>query len=188
MCNDCGRNYIPLSSPQVSATGKTREGGEGLAAWLTLLQAQSVVVDGLESDLDIPLGWFEVLIQLTSAPEGRLKMQELAHSVLLSKSGLTRLVDRMAEAGLVTRAPCPTDRRAIYANVTPAGRAALRKTLPTHNESLAEHFSNVLTKSELVALRATLDKILDAANFNPPPCPTNLPDGASARARVVSKV
>jgi len=170
----------------VSPLEKTPAGGEGLAAWLTLLQARSVVVDALETDLAMPLGWFEVLIQLTSAPEGRLKMQQLAHSVLLSKSGLTRLVDRMAEAGLVTRAPCPTDRRAIYAIVTPAGRAALRKALPTHNESLDEHFSNVLTPAELAGLRASLGKILDAANFNAPPCPTNLPatNAPKQRARV----
>lgn len=183
MCNDCVRNYIPLSSVQVNTSERTSTSGEGLAAWLTLLQTRSVVVDALEADLAMPLGWFEVLIQLTSAPEGRLKMQELAHSVLLSKSGLTRLVDRMAEAGLVTRAPCPTDRRAIYAIVTPAGRAALRKALPTHNESLDEHFSNVVTRAELETLRATLDKILAAANFNPPPCPTNLPGPGLSKRR-----
>ncbi len=79
----------------------------------------------------MPLGWFEVLVQLTSAPDSRLKMQELAHSVLLSKSGVTRLVDRMEAAGLVTRAACPTDRRAVYAVVTPAGtRGAPRRTPP----------------------------------------------------------
>jgi DNA-binding MarR family transcriptional regulator len=81
----------------------------------------------------------------------------------------------MAEAGLVTRAPCATDRRAIYAIVTPAGRAALRKSLPTHNESLNEHFSNVLTPTELGMLRSTLGKILDASGFIPAPCPTSLP-------------
>jgi DNA-binding MarR family transcriptional regulator len=167
---------------------KTPEGGEGLAAWLTLLQARSVVEDALEEDLGLPLGWFEVLIQLTSAPEGRLKMQELAHSVLLSKSGLTRLVDRMAGARLVIRGPCPTDRRAVYATVTPEGRAALRKALPRHNESLERNFSNVLTPAELGMLRSTLSKILDASGFVPAPCPTNLPvgdvDRGKARARV----
>jgi DNA-binding MarR family transcriptional regulator len=188
MCNDCISNYIPVPLLQVSATKKTPAGGEGLAAWLTLLQARSVVVDALESSVEMPLGWFEVLIQLTSSSEGRLKMQELAHSVLLSKSGLTRLVDRMAEAGLVIRGPCETDRRVVYATVTPKGRAALRKALPAHNEGLEQHFSSVLTPPELGMLRSTLGKILDAAGFVPAPCPTNLPvvsgaDRAKARTR-----
>jgi len=184
VCNDCIHNYIPVSLPQVNATKKAQQGDEGLAAWLTLLQARSVVEDALEEDLGLPLGWFEVLIQLTSAPEGRLKMQELAHSVLLSKSGLTRLVDRMAAAGLVIRGPCETDRRVVYATVTPKGRAALRKTLPRHNESLERHFSSVLTPAELGMLRSTLTKILDAASFVPAPCPTTLPDvGGAGRGR-----
>src|SRR6266498_3687257 len=122
------------------ANAKASEASGGLAAWLTLLQARSVVVDALEADLELPLGWFEVLIQLTSAEDGRLKMQELAHSVLLSKSGVTRLVDRMADAGLVTRDACETDRRVVYATVTHKGRTALRQALPAHAESLARHF------------------------------------------------
>ena len=158
----------------MSPTKRNPQSGEGLAAWLTLLQAQSVVVDALEGELDMPLAWFEVLIQLTSAPEGRLKMQELAHSVLLSKSGVTRLVDRMVEAGLVTRAACETDRRVVYAAVSPEGRAALRTALPAHDEGLERHFSSVLTAAELGMLRSTLGKILDAAGFVPAPCPTNL--------------
>jgi DNA-binding MarR family transcriptional regulator len=152
----------------------------GLVAWLTLLQTQSVVTEGLESDLDMPLGWFEVLLQLASAPDGRLKMQELAHSVLLSKSGVTRLVDRMAEEGLVERAACETDRRSVWAMVSPKGRAALRKALPAHAESLSRRFSTVLTAAELRLLRSTLQKVLDAGGFAAPPCPGVLPDEAAA--------
>jgi DNA-binding MarR family transcriptional regulator len=170
----------------VNGIKKTPEGGDGLAAWLTLLQARSVVVDALEQDLELPLAWLEVLLQLTSAPDGRLKMQELAHSVLLSKSGLTRLVDRMAEAGLVIRGPCETDRRVVYATVTPEGRAALRKALPRHNESLERHFSSVLTPAELGMLRSTLTKILDASGFVPGPCPTTVPS-SPARSPVEAR-
>jgi DNA-binding MarR family transcriptional regulator len=134
-----------------------------------------MVVDALEDDLQrerhVPLPWLEVLMQLTSAPDGRLKMQELAHSVLLSKSGVTRLVDRIAEAGLVNRGACETDRRVVYAMVTPAGRAALRDALPAHEESLTRHFSNVLTPTELGMLRSTLAKVLNAGGFAPTPCP-----------------
>ena len=155
---------------------------DGLAAWLTLLQTHSVVVDALERDLEeaerLPLPWFEVLIQLSGAPEGRLKMQELAHSVLLSKSGVTRLVDRMAEAGLITRTACETDRRVVYAILTPEGRAALRRALPVHADSLERHFSTVLTPAEIGILRSTLQKILDASGFVPAPCPGISPEDA----------
>lgn len=166
-------------------------GGAGIAAWLTLLQARSVVVEGIEQDLErkgrLPLPWFEVLLQVTSAPEGRLKMQELAHSVLLSKSGVTRLVDRMVEAGLMTREACATDRRSIYAVATPAGRAALKEAMPVHEESLERRFSAILTPAELSMLRTTLKKILDASGFAPAACPSNLDhlalDAEQPRAR-----
>lgn len=155
--------------------GNRRSEDPGLAAWLTLVQAESLLVDLLEADLQagarLPLGWFEVLVQLTSASEGRMKMQELARSVLLSKSGVTRLVDRMETAGLISRTPCPTDRRAIYAVVTPEGRAALRAALPIHLDSLGERFTRHLSKAELDGLRATLQKILDAHGFAPN-CPS----------------
>jgi len=171
----------------MTPTQARREGGDGLAAWLTLLQVQSVVVDGLEADLAgrkrIALPWLEVLMQVTSAPDGRLKMQELAHSVLLSKSGVTRLVDRMVEAGLIERRACESDRRAIYAVATPAGRAALRDALPTHAEALRERFSDVLAPHELATLRSMLQKVLDASGFAPTPCPTGAPPERAARSK-----
>ena len=154
------------------------EGGDGLAAWLTLLQTQSVVIDALERDLEaesrVPLPWVEVLMQVTSAPGGKLSMQELARSVLLSKSGITRLVDRMVDAGLVTREPCPTDRRIIWAVATPAGRTALRRAIPVHTDSLEKNFAAVLTPAELKMLRTTLRKVLDAHGFAPTPCPSGV--------------
>jgi DNA-binding MarR family transcriptional regulator len=159
---------------------------------LTLLQTQSVIVDALERDLEaegrIPLPWVEVLMQVTSAPGGKLSMQELARSVLLSKSGITRLVDRMVEAGLVTREPCPTDRRMIWAVATPAGRTALRRAVPVHTDSLVKNFSTVLTPAELRMLSTTLRKVLDAQGFAPTPCPSGVsvePEKkGSVRARV----
>ena len=134
-----------------------------------------MVIDALEADLEIPLAWVEVLVQLSSAPEGRLPMQDLAHSVLLSKSGLTRLFDRIEKAGLVKRLPCPSDRRITWAAVTPQGRAALRKAMPELNRGLERSFSSVLTRGELLNLQATLAKVLNAAGFAPTPCPTQIP-------------
>lgn len=171
----------------MSASRPKPEGGDGLAAWLTLLQTQSVVVDILERELAaegrIPLLWVEVLMQVTSAPGGKLSMQELARSVLLSKSGITRMVDRMVDAGLVIREPCPTDRRMIWAAATPAGRTALRRAVPVHTDSLEKNFADVLTPAELRMLRTTLRKVLDAHGFAPTPCPS----GVSAEPPAASR-
>src|SRR5919109_722068 len=131
------------------AKDTTKQESLGLGAWLSLLQARSTVIDAVENDLGhsvgLPLGWFEVLLHVASAPEGRLKMADLAHSLLLSKSGITRLVDRMVEAGLLTRETHPADRRIVYATATEKGRAALREALPIHADSLDRHFASVLT-------------------------------------------
>jgi len=165
------------------ATKKTRE-DPGFSGWLTLLQAQSVVVDALERTLQeesgLPLAWFEVLIQLSAADEGQMKMQDLAQAVLLSKSGLTRLVERMVAAGLVSRGACATDRRIVYAVVTDAGRTALRDAMPVHARALTEHFSKHLTPAELGMIRSTLTKVLDANGFAGAPCPTPQLEGAPA--------
>ena len=153
-----------------------RQEGESLSAWLTFLQAHALLLDLLEKDLQagtgLPLGSFEVLVQLASAPDGQLKMVELSQSLLLSKSGVTRLVDRMEAAGLVTRGACPTDRRIVYAVLTPKGRAALREAMPLHLESLGERFTRYLTPAEITMLRTTLQKVLDAHGLGTPACPT----------------
>ena len=162
----------------------------GLGAWLTLLQARSTVMDAIEDDLQravgLPLAWFEVLLQVAGAPDGRLKMQDLAHSVLLSKSGVTRLVDRMVEAGLLARETHPSDRRVVYATATPKGREALRDALPVHDESLNRHFATVLTPAELRMISATLTKVLEATGYVPAACPSvtiEEPERPARRAR-----
>jgi len=196
MVNDCGNNYMPGDRCELKKgrypvdMAKKRPEGAGLSAWLTLLQARSTVMDAVEGDLQrsvgLPLAWFEVLLQVASAPESRLKMQELAHSVLLSKSGITRLVDRLVEGGLLTRETHPADRRVVYATATAKGRAVLREALPIHAESLDHHFGAVLTPTELRMITSTLAKVLDAAGFIPAPCPSGvLPEPETkTRARV----
>src|SRR5438105_5022694 len=114
---------VTRRSPELSSHARPRRPPGHLASWLALLQAHSVVVEAVERemqrDVGLPLAWFDVLIQLANAPDGRLRMQDLARSVLLSKSGLTRLVDRLVDAGLVGRAACEGDRRVTYAVLTP---------------------------------------------------------------------
>jgi len=144
---------------------------ERLAAWRAFLEAHAVLTDALEAELQaerrLPLTWYDVLVQLSEAPEGTLRMQELAGAVLLSKSGLTRLFGRMEQAGLVERRPCPTDLRGTIAALTPAGREALRQARPVHLRGIEQHFSRHLTDEETQALRAAFAKILRAAERRP---------------------
>lgn len=149
---------------------------EGLASWIALLQAHAVLVEALERDLvrevGLPLAWFDVLAQLANAPERRLRMHELARTVLLSKSGLTRLVDRLAEAGLVQRAACAEDRRVIYTILTATGEEKLRGALPVHKRALDEHFTGHLASGELRSIRAVLCKLVEAHGHVAVPCPS----------------
>ena len=86
-----------------------------IQAWRALIRAQANLACRLEHELveaeGLPLAWYEVLLVLDRAPEGALRLQQLIDTVLMTKSGVTRLVDRMEEAGLVSRAGCPSDRR-----------------------------------------------------------------------------
>ena len=137
---------------------------EPLAVWAAFLRAHSAITAKLERELvaerALPLAWYEVLLQIRRA--GRpLRMQELAGSVLLSKSGLTRLVDRMEAAGLVERTSCPSDRRGVHVATTDAGRAALKAASPVHLRGIGEHFTGRLDAADLRALGDVLAKLLD---------------------------
>src|SRR6266545_4811090 len=100
---------------------------EQLEAWRAFLRAQAALIRTLDRELEaeqgLPITFFDVLVQLSQAG-GRLRMSELADAVLLSRSGVTRLVDRMVRAGLVRREACPTDRRSMYATLTTEGKRA----------------------------------------------------------------
>jgi DNA-binding MarR family transcriptional regulator len=138
-----------------------------LAAWRSLLEAHAAVVEllarELEAERGLPLGWYDVLLTLDHAPEHRLRMQELAQSVLLSKSGLTRLIDRMEANGLVRREPCPSDRRGAFAVLTPQGRSAFRRAAPVHLRGIQEHFARHLDDQEAATLFAALARVTAVA-------------------------
>ena len=141
----------------------TRE--DKLAAWRAFLQAHAKLIRVLEREMqeeqELPLSWYDILAHLDGAADGRLRMQELAESVLLSRSGLTRLVDRMAKSGLVSRAPCPNDRRGTYAVITPQGRTTLQKAMPGHLRGVERHFLNRLDDADIQALDRSLSKVLE---------------------------
>lgn len=120
-------------------------------------------VGRLERDLsvrvDLPLAWYDVLLQRAEAPGRRLRMAELADRVLLSRSGLTRLADRLAADGLVSREPFPRDARGLYTVLSDAGLARLRKAAPVHLAGLHECWLSKFTDRELIELGKVLARL-----------------------------
>ncbi|MBA3232995.1 MAG: MarR family transcriptional regulator [Propionibacteriales bacterium] len=127
-----------------------------LHAWRRFLQAHAVVVRRLEADLmaehQLPLASYDVLVQLVEAPERRLRMTELAGRVLLSRSGLTRLVDRLEQEGLVRREACGSDARGLFAVLTDEGLQRLRDASPTHLRGVATYAVGQLDEAQVSAL------------------------------------
>ena len=105
---------------------------------------------------------FDVLIVLFNAPDGRLRMTELADRVVLSASGVTHLVTRLERDGLVQRIVDEDDRRSFFAALTPAGHQRLRDSRPTHNEVIRDHLTRRLTPHQLDTLGSLWEKVLDA--------------------------
>jgi len=138
-----------------------------LTAWRTFLEAHARTTELLAQELKeaegIALTWYDVLVQLSEADDHRLRMQELAERVLLSKSGLTRLIDRMERHQLVDRRTCPSDRRGTFAELTPDGLAMLRQAAPTHLRGVREHFADLLDDHEAATLTELLGRIADGA-------------------------
>jgi len=116
----------------------------------------------LEQNIGIPLVFFDVLIHVGAAPDRRLTMSRLSTDVALTTGGVTRLVDRMAEAGLVARENCPNDRRSIHVVLTPEGRAVLNQAVAAHVDGIERHLMAHLDVSDRAALDAVLTKLLDA--------------------------
>lgn len=142
------------------------------STWPLLLEAHAVLVERLERDLEAaggpPLTWYDVMVQLSNAEDGALTMKELAASVLLSKSGVTRLVDRMVAAGYVERTACATDRRVVYARITDEGRALMDRFAPKHIADVERYFSRHMTDTEAQVVRKVLTRLIEAARHPAP--------------------
>lgn len=113
----------------------------------------------LEEECELPLPWFEVLLQLRKASDGRMKMNEIADAIVRSTGGTTRLIDRLEASGFVERQNCPDDRRAIHVAITAAGDQKLDEALEVHVRYLEGHLGNRLTDDERSMLRTLLDKV-----------------------------
>ncbi len=133
-----------------------------LAAWRAFLRAHSTMLRRIAADLDEadlpPLSWYDVLAALRDADDARLRQVELAERVLLSNSGLSRLIDRIEKAGLARRTSCDTDRRSFYIELTDEGRAMLERMWPVYARGIAEDFMPALG-SNPCEMRQTLESI-----------------------------
>jgi len=149
--------------PQLTELDDMLRDDQRLQTWKLFLESYRRVLDTLDDELrdkqGLSLAWFDVLAQLFNAPERRLRMSQLASSILLSKSGLTRLVDRMEAEGLVERASSPTDRRGSFAVLTPRGEQVFREAAPVHLDGVKRHFGCHLTDSEAKTLAGAFEKI-----------------------------
>jgi MarR family transcriptional regulator, 2-MHQ and catechol-resistance regulon repressor len=114
----------------------------------------------LEQSVGIPLIWFDVLIHIGGAEGGQLTMSKLSTEIALTTGGVTRLVDRMVEAGLVARQNCPSDRRSVHVVLTPNGQATLRNAIGAHIEGIDRHLVAPLNETDRTALKVALSKLL----------------------------
>lgn len=133
-----------------------------LEAWQAFLRASIRLMERLDAELEghgISLADYEILVHLSGEPAGELRMTELAARTLVSRSGLTRRLDRLVDSGLVGRRSCPTDRRGVYAVLTEAGRQRLESAAPTHVEGVRRHFISQLGGQDLHALAESLNAV-----------------------------
>ena len=114
----------------------------------------------LEQDVGIPLVFFDVLINVGAASDGRVTMSRLSNDIALTTGGVTRLVDRMVDAGLVERQACPSDRRSIHVILTPEGRNVLDRAVAAHIEGIDRHLMAHLSDKDRANLATVLTKIL----------------------------
>lgn len=145
---DCPRT-IPMS-------------GSHQGAWNALVRTYAALTGRLQEALVEaglpPLPWFELLAAVNASPEG-LKMSDVAHALILSPGGTTKLVDRLVKAGLVERGVCETDRRLSYAHITPEGKAMLDEMMPVITAELERTWVKPLAEREANQIAESLERV-----------------------------
>ena len=133
-------------------------------AWAALLAVQAAIVRKINVRLaaagSITMEDYDILLTLENAPGGELRLFELADTAFLTRSGITRLVDRLSTAGLVERSTSPANRRAIYARITPQGLAERERAWPVYRAALAEFFGDPVSQEEAGRMATALEKVL----------------------------
>ena len=135
-----------------------------LNAWRGLLRVHASVLKALDAEMEaahgLPLTSYEVLIQLAESPERRMRMCDLADCVLLSRSGMSRLVDRLERDGLLMRCACTHDARGAFACITEAGIELLEQARPTHVAGIRRRFLTQFSEDELRLLGLFWDRLV----------------------------
>jgi DNA-binding MarR family transcriptional regulator len=138
-----------------------------LEPWKAFLQAHARLMRRLDEDLraehDISIAEYDALLNIAQSPERRIRMRRLADQVLLSKSGVTRLIDRLVDDGLVERSACVSDARGAEAVLTPAGLQRLREASRTHLRGIEQHFLEVLDEGQLEVVGGAMRVVADHA-------------------------
>jgi DNA-binding MarR family transcriptional regulator len=151
---------VPPSSPADARQLDERE----LRAWRGMLRIHATLTKALDTELEaahgLPLSSYEVLLHLDDAEGQRMRMSDLAAMVILSRSGLTRLVDRLEREGLIARESCPSDARGSFATLTAAGRRKLTAARATHLAGVRSMFLNHFTAEELELLGSAWERLL----------------------------
>ena len=157
-------NIIDGAGSMAESGRRAEPSPEQLASWRSFLRAHAYLSRVLEAELladqQLSLASYDVLLQLAEAPGRRLRMTELAAAVLLSRSGVTRLVDRLEKAGLVTRGRVASDGRGVAAELTPAGLDRLRNAAPTHLAGVLRHFVSRLDRDDLDAMERISSRLI----------------------------
>ena len=152
-----------VAAEDAPGSSRPRLSADELASWRAYLRGHATVTRALEADLvagpRLSLASYDVLVQLVEAPGGRLRMTELADAVLLSRSGVTRLVDRLQRDGLVVRAPVAEDGRGVAATITEHGVDRLRGASRIHLEGVARYFAARLDAADLADLRRISERL-----------------------------
>jgi DNA-binding MarR family transcriptional regulator len=140
-----------------------------LRAWRGMLRAHAALAKALDAQLEaahgLQLSSYEVLMYLADAEDQRMRMCDLASTILLSRSGLTRLVDRLQREGLLERVACSDDARGAFAKLTPLGRERLAAARVTHLAGVRAMFLDLFMPEELELLGLSWDRVLERAGF-----------------------
>ena len=150
-----------------------------IGAWRSFLIAhariQRLLDEELRAEHDLSLAEYDVLLQLAEAPDRHLRMHQIADQVVLSRSGVTRLIDRLVADGAVERTHCASDARGAEAVLTPAGLDRLREASRTHLQGISDHFLEVIPPDDLETVGRAMDAVL--AGFGPQSTPEDRRNG-----------
>lgn len=150
---------------------KSREADAKGRAWALLLKTYATLLERIEVALSNaalpPLAWYDVLWELEKIDDGKLRMSELAERIVLSRSNLTRLADRLQKEKLIKRESCVDDKRGAYCAITASGRAMRAKMWPIYGEQIDQLFGSHLNAEEAKVLVGAFEKIMRAAKEAP---------------------